>query len=151
MENGVKLKIQQRYFVSLPTNEAHEKVHPTGITGGMSQRVHPMISQKIEDLIKEGTVEPPNKGHFGFLSVRYEKRFSTDGFSREHAVCLLSGIEKCPLVGGYLYTSAILFSIGAIAGVLYREVVHWWEGLLWEVPLYYRCSRGETHVELITL
>ena len=57
MENGVKLKIQQRYFVSLPTNEAHEKVHPTGITGGMSQRVHPMISQKIEDLVKEGITD----------------------------------------------------------------------------------------------
>ena len=53
-----------------------------------------------------------------------------DDFSREHAVCPLSGIEKCPLVGGYLYTSAIVFSIGATAGVLYREVVCWWEGLL---------------------
>ena len=61
-------------------------------------------------------------GRRGFLSVRYERRFSTDGFSREHAVCPLSGIEKRPLVGGYLYTSAIVFSIGATAGVLYREV-----------------------------
>ena len=72
----------------------------------------------------------------GFLSVRYERRFSTDGFSREHAVCPLSRIEKRPLVGGYLYTSAIVVSIGATAGVLYREVVRWWEGPLWEVPLY---------------
>ena len=39
-------------------------------------------------------------------------------------------------MGGYLYTSAIVFSIGATAGVLYREVVRWWEGPLWEVPLY---------------
>ena len=38
------------------------------------------------------------------MSVRYEERFSTDDFSREHAVCLLSGTEKRPLVGGYLYT-----------------------------------------------
>ena len=50
-------------------------------------------------------------------------------------MCPLSGIEKRPLVGGYLYTSAIVFSIGATAGVLYREVVRWWEGPLWEVPL----------------
>ena len=75
-------------------------------------------------------------GRRGFLSVRYERRFSTDGFSREHAVCPLSGIEKRPLVGGYLYTSAIVFSIGATAALLYREVVCWWEGPLWEVPLY---------------
>ena len=39
-------------------------------------------------------------------------------------------------MGGYLYTSAIAFSIGATAGILYREVVRWWEGPLWEVPLY---------------
>ena len=31
---------------------------------------------------------------------------------REHAVCLLSGIEKHPLAGGYLYT--IVLSIGAM-------------------------------------
>ena len=75
-------------------------------------------------------------GGRGFLAVRYEKRSSTDDFSWEHAVCPLSGIEKRLLVGGYLYTSAIVFSIGATAGVLYREVVRWWEGPLWEVPLY---------------
>ena len=46
------------------------------------------------------------------------------------------GVEKHPLVGGYLYTSAVIFSIGATAGVLYREVVRWWEGQLREVPLY---------------
>ena len=46
-----------RYFVSLPTNEAHEKAHPTGIAGGMSQRVHHKISQKIEDLVKEGITD----------------------------------------------------------------------------------------------
>ena len=73
-----------------------------------------------------------NDGH-GFLSVL--EAITTDDFSREHAVCPLSGIEKHPLVGGYLYTSAIVFSIGATAGVLYREVVRWWEGPLWEVPL----------------
>ena len=56
-DNTAELKIEQRYFVSLPTNEAHEKVHPTGIAGGMSQRVHPMISQKIEDLVKEGITD----------------------------------------------------------------------------------------------
>ena len=56
-DTTAELKIEQRYFVSLPTNEAHEKVHPTGIAGGMSQRVHPMISQKIEDLVKEGITD----------------------------------------------------------------------------------------------
>ena len=33
-----------------------------------------------------------------------------------------------PLVGGSLYTSTIVISIGVIARVLYSEVVLWWEG-----------------------
>ncbi len=37
-------------------------------------------------------------------------------------------------MGGF-YTSPIVIPIGATAGVLYREVVRWWEGPLWEVPL----------------
>ena len=39
-------KIERHYFVSLPSNKAHEKVHPTGIVSGLSQRVHPLISMK---------------------------------------------------------------------------------------------------------
>ena len=70
-----------------------------------------------------------------YLSV-YKRRFSTDFCSREHAVCPLSGIKKRPLVGGFLYTRTIVISIGATAGIHYREVVRWWEGPLWEVPLY---------------
>ena len=54
---ATQLKFEKRFFISLPTKEAHEKVHPTGIVGGMAQRVHPMISKKIEDLVKEGITE----------------------------------------------------------------------------------------------
>ena len=46
-----------------------------------------------------------------------------DFCSGEHTVCLLSGIKKSPLVGGFLYTSTIVISMGATAGALYREVV----------------------------
>ena len=81
--------------------------------------------------------------HDDFLSVRYKRRFSTDFFSWEHAVCPLSGIKKRPLVGGSLYTSTIVISIGATAGVRYREVVRWWEGPLWEVPLYKHSESDE--------
>ena len=61
-----------------------------------------------------------------------------DIFNWDHAYCPLSGIKKFPLVGGFLYTSAIVILIGAIACVLYKEVISWWEGTLWEAPLYYR-------------
>ena len=55
--SGTPLQIEHRYFVSLPTNVAHERVHPTGKVGGMSQRVYPKISQKIESLVKEGITD----------------------------------------------------------------------------------------------
>ena len=72
----------------------------------------------------------------GFLFVRCERLFSMDLFNRDHADCPLSGIKKRPLVGGFIYTSTIVISIGGTASVLYIEVVRWWEGPLWEVPLY---------------
>ncbi len=84
----------------------------------------------------------------GFQFVRYKRLFSTDFCSREHAVCPLSGIKKRPLVGGFLYISTIVISIGATAGVLYREVVRWWEGPLWEVPLYI-CNHKYTQLQLV--
>ena len=46
-------------------------------------------------------------------------------FNRDHADCPLSGIKKRPLVGGFLYTSTIVISIGGTASVLYIEVVRW--------------------------
>ena len=47
-----------RFFVSLPTHESHEKSHPTGILCGAAQKVHPLISKKIEDLVREGSTDP---------------------------------------------------------------------------------------------
>ena len=66
-----------------------------------------------------------------FLFVRYKRHCCTELVS-----CLLSGIKNCPLMGGWLNTSSVVISIGATASVHYREVVHSWEGPLWEVPLY---------------
>ena len=63
-----------------------------------------------------------NGGH-GFLAVRCERRLSMRQL--QLGACSLSAVRnrEGPVVGGYLYTSAT-------AGVLYREVVRWWEGPL---------------------
>ena len=37
----------------------------------------------------------------GFLFDRCERLFSMDIFNWDHADCPLSGIKKCPLVGGF--------------------------------------------------
>ena len=60
----------------------------------------------------------------------------TELVSWEHAACLLSGIKKHPLVGGWVNISSVVILIGATASVRYRDVVRSWEGALWEVPLY---------------
>ena len=74
---------------------------------------------------------------------------STDLHAMEILQCTM-WYEKRQLMGGYLYTSAIVFSIGATAGVPYREVVRWWEGPLWEgplweVPLHIMLHRSSSH------
>lgn len=74
MSKESELKTEQRYFVSLPINEAHEKVYQTGIVGGMSQRVHPMISQKIEDLVKEGITDVQEVKHTLHFFVKTDMR-----------------------------------------------------------------------------
>ena len=45
------------YHVSLPTNGAH-KGHKCGQESGMAQRMHPMVSQKITLLVREGATNP---------------------------------------------------------------------------------------------
>ena len=50
--------ITKKYFVSLPTEEAHHKCHPTKGIMGLSQRVHPELIAKIQEFVSIGTVDP---------------------------------------------------------------------------------------------
>ena len=45
------VKSVKKYFVSLPTSEVHNKIHPTGAIAGAAQKIHPLLSQKIESLV----------------------------------------------------------------------------------------------------
>ena len=40
------VKSVKKYFVSLPTSEAHNKTHPTSAIAGAAQKIHPLLSQK---------------------------------------------------------------------------------------------------------
>ena len=55
---------------------------------------------------------------------------------REQASCPLSGIRKCPVLGGCICITAIGISICATDFVRCREVVCFSEDPLWEVRLY---------------
>ena len=57
-ESGKVPLITKKYFVSLPTEEAHHKCHPTKGIMGFSQRVHPELIVKIQEFVSIGTVEP---------------------------------------------------------------------------------------------
>jgi len=48
-----------KYFVSLPTEEAHRQVHKTGGMHTMAQRVHPKVPAKIHELVASGLNELP--------------------------------------------------------------------------------------------
>ena len=52
------IEVLHRYFVSLPTEEAHHKCHPTKGAMGFSQRIHPELIAKIQELVSIGMVEP---------------------------------------------------------------------------------------------
>ena len=57
-ESGKPPLITKKYFVSLPTEEAHHKCHPTKGIMGFSQRVHPELIAKIQEFVSIGTVDP---------------------------------------------------------------------------------------------
>ena len=54
---GVPIQKENRFYVSLPTNAAHNGVHLTGKAAGMTQRVDPMVSKFIEEIVREGTTD----------------------------------------------------------------------------------------------
>ena len=50
------VKTKLLYHVSLPSESAHTG-HKCGVQSGMAQRMHPMISQKIVQLVREGATD----------------------------------------------------------------------------------------------
>ena len=46
----------RKYYVSLPTAQAHHSIHPTGGIFGMAQKLHPKLVEKIHQLVSEGVI-----------------------------------------------------------------------------------------------
>ena len=70
------------------------------------------------------------------VSVRFWRLFYTDAVLWGHAGCLLSGVERCPLLGVSKCTISIGRAIGNMEFVRYAEVVCLSESPLLEVSLY---------------
>ena len=52
LKNKDPVKTVSKFFISLPTAESH--AHPTGVISGTTQKIHPSIPKKIEELATEG-------------------------------------------------------------------------------------------------
>ena len=53
-----EVRTVDKYFVSLPASEAHHDTHPTGASVAFSQKVNPLLIQKIHELVLAGVSEP---------------------------------------------------------------------------------------------
>ena len=54
---GKKLGTVAKYFILLPTVEAHVNDHPTSGAAGIALKVHTIITHKISILLGEGTTD----------------------------------------------------------------------------------------------
>ena len=52
IEKGVAKSVH-KYYVSLPSAEAHHTTHPTGGIYGVAQKIHFKLVEKIHQLVKE--------------------------------------------------------------------------------------------------
>ena len=57
LATGKTIATQTKYFVLLPTREAHKSYHPTSGPAGFAQRVHPKIIDQVNTLVGEGITE----------------------------------------------------------------------------------------------
>ena len=53
LASGKAVQAERKYFVSLPTEEAHSG-HPTGHCSGFSQRIHPLLIEQITEIVSAG-------------------------------------------------------------------------------------------------
>ena len=57
LDSGAGVKTISKFYVSLPTEEAHHEVHSTKGQMSLAQRIHPVLTQKIHKLVSEGVIE----------------------------------------------------------------------------------------------
>ena len=57
VQDRSQIQKEKRYNVLLPTNAAHNGMHLTGKAAGMTQRIDPIVSKYIEDIVRDGTTD----------------------------------------------------------------------------------------------
>ena len=57
IQEASTVQTTEKYFISLPTEEAHHQTHPTGASVALAQKVHPQVITKIHELVLSGVSE----------------------------------------------------------------------------------------------
>ena len=71
LECGEKVNTETKYFISLPSIDAHSG-HPLGCDAcGFAQRIHPLVTQKITELVSSGITDTGEvKRHLHFYVTK---------------------------------------------------------------------------------
>jgi len=78
MSSASEVHTVDKYFISSPESEAHHDTHPTGASVGFSQRVNPLLIQKIHELVLAGVSEPMEmKRHLKHHVLHYLSKSGT--------------------------------------------------------------------------
>ena len=54
IEQNQELRVKNKYYILLPTEEAHHSFHETKGAAGYAQKIHPKLIEKIYSLVSEG-------------------------------------------------------------------------------------------------
>lgn len=54
---GKEVTTVKRYYICLPSEEAHHKTHMTGGMHALAQRIHPKVQMKIQEIVGAGITE----------------------------------------------------------------------------------------------
>ena len=57
LAQGQMPQVVNKYYIRLPTEEAHHKCHPTKGAMGFSQRIHPELIAKIQEMVSAGITD----------------------------------------------------------------------------------------------
>lgn len=71
IKTGSNVKVIHKYYLKLPTEEAHHQYHPTQGLMGLSQRVHPELIVKVQELVCAGVTDSAEVQRLLKLHVRH--------------------------------------------------------------------------------
>ena len=137
LRNKDPVKTVSKFFVSLPTAESH--AHPTGVISGPTQKMHPCISKKIEELAKEGYTDPTEVQK---VLKEYVKHVSTDvvepsPFDRAY-------FPTTTDIGNHLYKARMGLQLSKIDQENLAAKVKEWQKHTGEDFHYFRPYKSET-------